>query len=160
MSDGALLSRQNVLSNQFTDDPCRPLVDVAVVVLGKLTVWPFRSFRVESTCCLDTIVLLDLSRITANQLMLFGKSCGNTQLMKASFTSLVLLANPATFNKIAFAFLYASSVRVIKMRLSPQDLLVDVAARMRDHSSGQDNGCDGVRKLDHDAKTCIKGEAT
>jgi hypothetical protein len=92
-----------------------------------LTVGSLSGLRIEGAGCLDTIILLGLSRITAYNFMLFSKSSCNPELMKPGLAPHVLFSDPSTLYKITLAFLYASPIGVVKMGLSPEDLSVDVA---------------------------------
>lgn len=114
-----------------------------------LTVWSLSCFRVERAGSLDAIVLLRLSRITTDNLMLLCESSRNPQLVKPSFTPQVLLPDPSALDKIALAFLYTSTVGVVKMGLPPEDLSVGVASGMCDDASSQKDSGQSLRELDH-----------
>lgn len=101
-----------------------------------LTVWSFSGFGIECACCLNTIVLLYLSRITTNDLMLFCKAGSNSEFVESCLAPDVLLPNPSTLDEITFAFLYISAVGMVKMSLPSQDLSVGVSPRM-----GKNAGC-------------------
>jgi hypothetical protein len=82
--------------------------------------------------------------------MFLRKTSRNTKLVEPSLTPLVLLADPSALNEIPLARLNASTVGVIKMSLSPQDLSIGVAPRMRNDTCSQKDGSKSLRELNHD----------
>jgi hypothetical protein len=115
-----------------------------------LTVWSFANLWVKCTGGLCTIVLLRLGRITTNNLMFLCEASCYSELVEPVLASQVLFSNPSTLNKIALAFLDAPAIRVVKMSLPPQDLPVGVPTWMCDDTSGQEDGGQSLRNLDHD----------
>lgn len=85
-----------------------------------LTVWSFCGLRIKRTRCFSTVVLLNLGRIAAyNLVMFFCKASRNSELMQPSLTPQVLFPDPSALYEITLTFLYAPAVWVIKMGLPP-----------------------------------------
>ena len=115
-----------------------------------LTVRAFSSLRVERACCLSTVAFFNFSNVAADEFMFLCETSCDPKLVKPGLTSLVLLTNPSGLDEISLACLNTSTVRVIQMSLSPQNLPVGVAARMRDNTRSQKDGGKGLCELNHD----------
>lgn len=114
-----------------------------------LTIWSLSYLRVKGASSLNTVFFLNLYRVSADKLMFFSKTGCNAKLVEPGFAPLMLFSDPTTFHKISFASLNISTIGMIKMGLSPQDLLVDVSTWMSSDPNGEENGCKSLRKLNH-----------
>jgi hypothetical protein len=72
--------------------------------------------------------------------MFLGKAGRHSELMQPSLSSEMLFSDPTAFDEITLAFLYSSTMGVVKVSLSPQDLPVGVSTGMSDDTSGQEDG--------------------
>jgi hypothetical protein len=114
-----------------------------------LTVWAFGCLRVKRTSRVDAVFLFNLANIATNNLMRLREASFNTKFVKTSLAPQMLILNPATLNQIPFARRNVSSFRVVEMSLSPQNLLVGVAAWVGNSPRGQKHNGECLSDLDH-----------
>jgi hypothetical protein len=139
------------LSDELASNPYNASVYTRQCWTGPLTVWALGRFWVERASRLNTVVLLHFSNIAAhNPIMFFGKAGRDSELMQPSLPPEVLFSDPTALDEITLAFLYTSTMWVVKMSLPPQDFPVGVSAGMSNDASGQEDGGQSLRKLDHD----------
>lgn len=118
MDRRALLSVENVLTDQLASNPCILLVPLLAKVRC-LTIWALRGLRVKCASRIDTILLLNLANGTTNDLVWLRKASLNAKFVKTSLAPQMLVPDPASLDKVSLARCNVSSFRMVEMSLSP-----------------------------------------
>lgn len=129
----------------------------SVIVEIVLTIRSLCSLRVKRASSSLAVVFLNLCRVTADEVMWLCKASSNTKLVKSGLTPYVLFPDPSTFNEISLTRSNASPLCMVEMGLSSENVLVDVASRMGDNSSSQENGRESLREVNHDDFVIVVG---